>query len=300
MPFGLYKHLRSLGIQVDKTHGHPLQKVCTVKWSFWSGHSAKSLGLIQITGNNIAYINVIEDCYGGYRFTSTSYYLEYLVPISEIASSLCRAILSSKKRGLLRRKVVDIEWHGGTLVDRLNDDSTLNQDLLTAFQLDRPIGITVTPEPTYQCIRIETDLHLPSRSLFDCLDRIAGHAVQHVTELNSRPEKEIFKSEVKMVSGLKHAGLINCRVTDREVVLESTEPLRIPWYQVDECSYQLASYPEQVSPTEAGQGARNSITTIRYHDKSGRGRKVEFEMNTMDAWTLKDAISRSYPLGIRR
>ncbi len=292
MPFGLYKHLRSLGIQVDKPHGHPLKKVCTVKGSFWSGHRAESVGFIQITGNNIAYINVIEDCYGGYQYTSTSYYLEYLVPISEIPSSLCRATLSIKKRGLLRRKVVDIEWHGGTLADKLNDDSTLNQDLLMAFQLDKPIGITVTPEPIYRCIRIETNTHLPSRSLFDCLCRIAQLSAENVAEVKSKPETVLFETKIDINSGSTDAKVVNCRVTDRYVYINSREPLQIDWYLVEDCNV-------VTSVGELGMVSHSTVE-LRYLDESGHRRKVEFKMQTYDAACLDNTLRYSYPSDISR
>lgn len=291
MPFGLYKHLHSLGIQVDKTHGHPLQKVCTVKGSFWSGHRAKSLGFIQITGNNIAYINVIEDCYGGYRYTFTSYYLEYLIPISEIPSSLCRATLSIKKRGLLRRKVVDIEWHGGTLADKLNDDSTLNQDLLMAFQLDRPIGITVIPEPIYRCIRIETDLHLPSRSLFDCLCRIAQLSAENVAEVKSEPETILFETKIDINQDSTDTKVVDCRVTDRYVYISSKEAIRIDWYSVEDFI---------VTPVIELGKVGHSTVMLRYLDESGQRRKLGFRMDTYDAGCLDYTLRRSYPSDISR
>ena len=68
----------------------------------------------------------------------------------------------TKKKGLFRREVVDIEWKGKTLAAALNSDLTLKESLLTEFRVNRPWNIVVAPEPIYRCMRIETDLQLPS------------------------------------------------------------------------------------------------------------------------------------------
>jgi len=165
----LCAHLLASGIQAELLHEHPLQKV--------GAKRGKSLGLVQVTGKNIGYVNLIKR--SEYSLLAgralEEYYLEYLVPLRDIPSSLCWAALRTRTRSLLSREVVDIEWGGGSLADTLNGDLALKQRLLTEFRLNRPLGIEIAPEPVYRCIRIETDHRLPSGRLFDCLDRVAGH-----------------------------------------------------------------------------------------------------------------------------
>lgn len=137
------------------------------------------------------------------------YFLAYLVLLENIPPNSCRAVLETKKRGLFRRKLADIEWTGGILADKLNGDLTLKDNLLKEFQRNRPLDIIVVDEPAYRCARIETGerlltpsrnlldgidriresgerrpIPLPSGNLLDCIERIAGITAEHVTEVN--------------------------------------------------------------------------------------------------------------------
>ncbi len=307
----LCAHLRTLGIDAQLLRRHPLLRVGTIKGM---GIKRKSLGLVQVTGKNFGYVNLIRgrERHPLAEHSHTEYYLEYLVPLRETPSSLCRAVLVTKKRGLFRREVADIEWGGGTLADRLNGDLSLKDSLLMEFRLTRPLDIVVAPEPVYRCARIETSgvtqqrllrrpaLRLPSGSLFDCLDRIAGLIPGHVTEVNNRPEEVLLEVKVEVNPGSRDAEVANCYVTDRHVRIESKEPLQIPLYVVEDCQVDLTVPSYGVTMAEASRSMANSVVRLRYQDESGRRRKVEFGMLAYDAGTLKHTLFHSYPYGITR
>jgi len=244
----LYAHLLNLGVQVELLKEHPLKQVSTEKVTFGErlleiidflevSDTRKSLGLIQVSGRSIDYINVICEIKASGDLMSRPYYLEYLVLLEDIPSSSCRAVLETKKRGLFQREVVDIEWTGGILADKLNGDLTLKDNLLKEFQLNnRPLDITVAPEPAYRCARIETSerylkssplrlsklsehidrfvetgqshpIFLPSRNLLDCIDRIAGITTEHVKVVKAAIGQEISEEELGgAVVGQRKAG----------------------------------------------------------------------------------------------
>lgn len=185
----------SLGIQAEIVHGHPLQEV-GAKQSFteWWGGGKKSIGLIQVAGKNISYVNVIR-LYSNVPQGYVEYYLEYLVPLRDTPSSLFfKTELKKRTRSWFSREVVDIQWKGGTLADTLNGDPSLKEILLTHLRQNSQLKIEIFAEPGYRCASIETMgvqkerwLRKPiirplSRSMFDCLDRIAGHIARRVTE----------------------------------------------------------------------------------------------------------------------
>lgn len=318
----LCAHLRALGIPTELLHGHPLQKVGEKTLRGWMEGGGKSLGLVQVTGRNIGYVNVIQGARGGTSHSppETVYYLDYLVPLGEIPLGICHAALETRKRWILWGEVLDIKWVGGSLASTLNDDLALKQSLLIEFRLHRPLGIEIAPEPVYQCARISTRgvtkhhgllrpqyllrsggavLHLPSGSLFDCLDRIAGHIAPHVTEVNSRPEEVLLKAKVEVNPRSKDAEVADCYVTVRHVLLESREPLKIPLYQVDDCHVSTTIPTEGAAMANYSRMA-SSVVTLRYCDASGHRRTVEFAMSTFDAGALYNTVIHSYPCGISR
>ena len=299
----LCNHLRLLGIEAEILQGHPLQKV--------GASGAKLLGLVQVAGRNIGYVNIIRASMSSQGGTHVEYCLNYLVPLGQIPSSLCRAVLVTKKQGLLRREVVDIEWGGGTLADTLNGDQSLKQSLLMEFRLNGPVEIAIAPEPIYRCTRIETwgitqrgflpgsDFHLPSGSLFDCLDRIAGHIPPQVTEVNSQPEQVLFEAKVEVNPGSKKAEVASCSVTDRHLRIESREPLQIPLYMVEDCWVWL-KYPEVTVRAGTSDSMFNHVVTMRYRDASGRRRTTEFAVMQGSGGDIRDILSNAYPRGITR
>lgn len=297
----VYAHLRSLGIEVEMLHGHPLQKV-GAKISFLGLGTVRegdSLGLVQVVGKSIRYVNVIrEQKFSGEGGTTTSYFLEYLVPLGEIPLRSCWAELHKKKRFLFWGGVTDVEWRGGSLAETLNGDLTLKQSLLTEFRVNRPLGIEIVPEPIYRCARISTRFYLPLRNLFDCLDRVAGLTAEYVTEVNSRPEEVLFEAKVELNTGSKDAEVTDCCVTDRQVLLKSREPLQVPLYWIEDCHY--TPLVSQVA-TPTAETRYSTVAKLTYRVASGNRKSVEFAMSThYHAWELRYTLSSCYPRGISR
>ena len=88
-----------------------------------------------------------------------------------------------KKKGFIRRKLVDVTWEGERLADLLNTDTTVNDALIKANKI---VGIAVDLEN--QNVRIYVVLgsdilhvlgqikwEFPSKEYIEACDRIAQH-----------------------------------------------------------------------------------------------------------------------------
>ena len=184
----LCTHFLTLGIDAEKLHKHPLQKP-----GVWGLLTQPQLGgwLVRVAGKNIGYVIVLKRSSGEEGFAGTAYHLDYLVPLKDTPSRLCRAKLEEKhkSKSFWSTEIVDIEWKGETLADRLNGDLNLKQRLLEEFRLNKSLSIKITPEPVYQSARLKISFsgfgsYFPSRKMFDCLDRIAGHVINTAELLN--------------------------------------------------------------------------------------------------------------------
>lgn len=281
----LYAHLLNLGLQAELMRGNPLQKVGAIKGK------SKSLGLIQVSGKNIGCVNMIKERRIGEEW-SIFYYLDYIVPLKEIPSILYRASVETKTKGFFRDKVVDIKWRGHALADALNDDLNLKQDLLMEYRLNWSLSwITIIPAPAYQCARIETNWVLPSNSLFDCLERIAGHVIEVNKRLDEkRPDEVLLEVKVELNPQLKDAEVAQCYVTYRHVLIKSREPLQIPLCQVEDCNFNIPTLLGAPTSVHTRQATANSVVTLKYRDASGQRRTMEFAMNAYDARRLREVV----------
>lgn len=293
----LCAHLLSLGIQAEILPRHSLEEVGITRDMLWSGRIwRESLGSVQVVGKRIGYINIISERMESERsYHEVGRFLEYLVTLKEIPSSLCWAVLVAEERGLLRRKVIDIDWRGGSIAEKLNSESTLKQNLLMEFQLSGPLNVVIAPEPIYQCIRIETPHRLPSANFFDCLELLARHIPQHVTELNSRPETVLLESKIEFNPHFKDDEIADLYVTDRCLRINSKKSFQIPLYMVDDCDV----LSQRVYEAASRQAVNGYMVALKYFDESGHRRKVEFRMHT-GAVFLRDTIRTSYRYGISR
>ena len=171
----LCTHFLTLGIDAEKLHKHPLEKA-----GVWGVLTRERHGsLVRVAGKNIGYVSVLKAS----SEQGTAYHLDYLVPLRDTPSHLCRAKLTEKHRAFWSSEIVDIEWKGETLADSLNHDLTLKQSLLEEFRLSKPFSIDITPWSAYQSAKLKTraagtGFHFPSRNMFDCLDRIAAHVIE--------------------------------------------------------------------------------------------------------------------------
>ena len=175
----LCAHFLTLGIDAQKLRKHPLEKA-----GIWGVLTRERHGkLVQVAGKNIKYGNVIKG--SDPQVTVPTYQLDFLVPLRDTPSRLCRAKLRIKTESFWSTKIVDIEWKGETLADKLNGDLNLKQRLSEELRLNKWFVIEITPWPAYQSAKLKTrapgegeGFDFLSRNMFDCLDQIAACVIE--------------------------------------------------------------------------------------------------------------------------
>lgn len=195
-PDELCAHLLVLGIDAHMLPEEP------------NGH----LGLIHLADKNIVAIAVVEESHGGGGPSGgpgtdpgyTTVHLEYRVRPGNMPRVLCSRIKLQKtplrwKAGVsimelpLSRNIItqvtDIRRKGGILADRLNGDVSLTESLVAELHENRDLAIRIEFDPNFGWKIVTRGVEkrrfwgrpltgLPSRRLFDCLDRIAGHVIE--------------------------------------------------------------------------------------------------------------------------
>jgi len=166
----LLHHLQEIGIKAS-----PVEKgVDEEKMEVGRSFMRSSVGVIEITGRNIDYINVI----GVASQYGVNYFLDYLVRSPGWLGSR-----RQKKTRMVRKKspaiwgrVVDIEWKGDDyLSQQLNLNYQLKDMLLQTDFKKLKSDIKIFPEPKYAYARVRTAYLLPPLDLFEAIDIIARH-----------------------------------------------------------------------------------------------------------------------------
>ena len=133
-----------------------------------------SVGVIEIVGRNIDYINVI----GVASQYGVNYFLDYLVrsPGWSGKRRQKKTRMVRKKSPAIWGRVVDIEWKGDDyLSQQLNLDYRLKDILLQTDFKKIKGNIEISPEPKYEYARVRTAYLLPSPDLFEAIDIIAKY-----------------------------------------------------------------------------------------------------------------------------
>ena len=166
----LLHHLQEIGIKVSLAEKGVDEERLGVSRSFMRS----SVGVIEITGRNIDYINVI----GVASQYGVNYFLDYLVrsPGQSWQRRQKKTRMVRKKSPAIWGRVVDIEWKGDVyLSQQLNLDYRL-KDILLQTELKKLKGnIKIFPEPKYGYTRVRTPYLLPSLDLFEAIDIIAKY-----------------------------------------------------------------------------------------------------------------------------
>jgi len=135
-----------------------------------------SLGCIQLEGQNVHSVNVIQQKIPTGPMVSHTYYFVAANPKRLWPTRMWRVTgLIRVKAFPLFGRTVSVKWRYGTLSMALNGDGFLNH-LLVSTRL--PTTIQVQPDFKNDCVVITTLLMpwtLPSKELFDCYNRIAEH-----------------------------------------------------------------------------------------------------------------------------
>ncbi|MFC1860454.1 hypothetical protein ACFLYC_02640 [Chloroflexota bacterium] len=163
----LLHHLQDIGVKASQVERGGDEAKIGIGHSF----TRKSVGVIEIAGRNIDYVNVtgVTSQYG------VNYFLDYLIKSPGWSGTRRR-----KKTRMVRRKsppiwgkVVDIEWKGDDyLSQHLNLDYQLKDKLL---QTELKSNIEISPEPKYEYTRVRTTYLLPPPDLLEAIDIIAKY-----------------------------------------------------------------------------------------------------------------------------
>lgn len=150
-----------------------------------------SLGLIEMRGSPIRWVNVLEQrfSYSTGSFTvagSVRYYALYLVPDPNVCNKARLTVRSLRLKSTpVFGRVVGIRWTGKLepgLVKRLNGNVSLNQRLL---ELKEDIKIRTVPKRSCWAIKSSSKWLQPHRRRFapseeqwDCYETIARHLLE--------------------------------------------------------------------------------------------------------------------------
>ncbi len=166
----LFHHLQEIGVKASLAEkGVDEEKVGLSRYFMQS-----SVGVIEIAGRNIDYINVI----GVVSQYGVNYFLDYLVrsPGWSGEKKRKKTRIVRKKSPAIWGRVVDIEWKGDVyLSQQLNLDYRL-KDILSQTDLKKlKSNIVIFLEPKYEYARVRTTYLLPSPDLFEAIDIITRH-----------------------------------------------------------------------------------------------------------------------------
>ncbi len=166
----LFHHLQEIGVKASLAEKGVDEAKVGVSRSFMRS----SVGVIEIAGRNIDYMNVI----GVASQYGVNYFLDYLVrsPGWSGKRRQKKTRIVRKKSPAIWGRVVDIEWKGdGYLSQQLNLDYRLKDILLQTDFKKLKGNIEIFPEPKYEYARIRTAYLLPSPDLFEAIDIIAKY-----------------------------------------------------------------------------------------------------------------------------
>lgn len=166
----LLHHLQEIGVKASLSGKGVAEEKVGMSRSFMQS----SVGLIEITGRNIDYMNVI----GVASQHGVNYFIDYLVrsPGWSGRRGQKKTRMVRKKNPAIWGRVVDIEWKGDVyLSQQLNLDYRLKDILLQTGPKELKSNIMIFPEPRYEYTRVRTTYLLPSSDLFEAIDIIAKY-----------------------------------------------------------------------------------------------------------------------------
>ena len=164
----LLHHLLEIGVKASLVEGGVDEEKVGVSRSFMQ----RSVGVIEIVGRNIDYMNVI----GVASQYGVNYFLDYLVRSPSRLGKRKKTRMVRKKSPAIWGRVVDIEWKGDDyLSQQLNLDYRLKDILLQTDFKKLKSNIEIFPESKYEYARVRTAYLLPSPDLFEAIDVIAKY-----------------------------------------------------------------------------------------------------------------------------
>ena len=164
----LLHHLQEIGVKAS-----PVEKVVDEeKVGMSRSFTQSSVGVIEIAGRNIDYMNVI----GVASQYGVNCFLDYLVRSPSRLGKRKKTRMVRKKNPAIWGSVVDIEWKGDDyLSQQLKLDYRLKDILLQTDFKKLKSNIEIFPESKYEYARVRTAYLLPSPDLFEAIDIIAKY-----------------------------------------------------------------------------------------------------------------------------
>jgi len=164
----LLHHLQEIRVKASLAEGGVDEEKVGVSRSFMQ----RSVGVIEIAGRNIDYMNVI----GVASQYGVNYFLDYLVRSPSRLGKRKKTRMVRKKSPAIWGRVVNIEWKGDDyLSQQLNLDYRLKDILLQTDFKKLKSNIEIFPESKYEYARVRTAYLLPSPDLFEAIDIIARY-----------------------------------------------------------------------------------------------------------------------------
>jgi len=164
----LLHHLQEIGVKASLAEKGVDEEKVGVSRSFMQ----RSVGVIEIVGRNIDYMNVI----GVASQYGVNYFLDYLVRSPSRLGKRKKTRMVRKKSPAIWGRVVDIEWKGDDyLSQQLKLDYRLKDILLQTDFKKLKSNIEIFPESKYEYARVRTAYLLPSPDLFEAIDIIARY-----------------------------------------------------------------------------------------------------------------------------
>jgi len=102
-------------------------------------------------------------------------------------------------------------------------------------------------------------------------------------------ERLVFKGKAEINPGSKDAEVADCYVTEGDLVVASTKPLRIPLQSLEDCYTSMPVVEYRSGQVQVGP----SSVRLRYRDASGHKRIAEFQMHIGDAGSLESILSEA-------
>jgi len=177
--------LCAIGLDARLVEGRRPEKRAGAPW----GGGGSSLGLIEIKGEPICWVNVLKTApiRGGIVYTNV-----YLVPDASVSNKgHLRAESTRVKSMPVFGRVVDIRWEGqlpANLINQMNGDTSLKERLI---ELEEDIFVCSYPE--LGCWAIITSRHRagwvawgvtrpspPSKERWDCYKAIANYLLKPI------------------------------------------------------------------------------------------------------------------------
>ncbi len=167
---GLLTHLTALGVGASLVDdGGGIEKTGMGRVS-----AQRSEGLIALKQRRISFVNVVSQT----SQYAVEFFLDYLVKRPDWAGQRKRkkTRMVAKRSRAIGGTLVDVQWKGDdSLSQALNLDYRLKDRLLEVGLGELKGGITIFDDPKHEYGRIRTAYRLPSASLLEALDIIAGH-----------------------------------------------------------------------------------------------------------------------------